>query len=68
MNTYTKLIAEGLQIDIAEAKEIQTFIECFYDDFRWGNSSVIRIIKVAKQAQSDMAKPTFNGWKALVNA
>ena len=68
MNTYTKLIAEGLQIEIAEAKEIQTFIECFYDDFRWGNSSVTRIIKVAKQAQLDMAKPTFNGWKALVNA
>ena len=59
MNTYTKIIAKGLKVEISEAIEIQHFIECFYDDFRWGNASVGKIIRTAKSAREDMKDPIF---------
>ena len=59
MNAYTKLIAEGLMIEPAEALKIQHFIECLYDGFIWGNSSAIKILRTAKQAQKDMQDPIY---------
>ncbi len=55
MNTYTEIIAEGLQIDMESAKKIQDFINNWYDGFRWGSSTKKQIIKIAKEAQADMA-------------
>ena len=60
MNTYTKLIAEGLRIEASEALKIQNFINCLYDDFRWGSSSILKILRTAKQAQEDMKDPIFS--------
>lgn len=59
MNTYTDIIAEGLQVDMESAKKIQDFINNWYDGFRWGSATKKQIIKIAKEAQADMADPSF---------
>ena len=59
VNTYTDIIAEGLQVDMESAKKIQDFINNWYDGFRWGSATKKQIIKIAKEAQADMADPSF---------
>ena len=59
MNIYTKLIANGLKIDIESASKVQHFMECWFDDFRFGSSTELQIIRAAKEAQAMMADPRF---------
>jgi hypothetical protein len=59
MNIYTQTIAEGLKIDLQSASKIQSFIECWFDDFRWGSSTKAQIVFTAKQAQMMMNDPKY---------
>jgi hypothetical protein len=56
MNTYTRLIAEKLNITLEEALKIQDFIEC-NEPIRWSEASSATIIKIAKRVvKSDYAE------------
>jgi hypothetical protein len=57
MNLYTEIIARNLQIDMESASKIQDFINNWYDGFRWGSATTKQIVKLAKEAQIDMADP-----------
>jgi hypothetical protein len=59
MNTYTELIAKALKIDVESASKVQRFMECWFDDFRFGSSTERQIIRAAKEAQAMMADPRF---------
>jgi len=59
MNLYTEIIADGLRIDIESAKKIQDFMLTWFDDFRWGSSTKLQIIRSAKEAQIMMADPRY---------
>ena len=59
MNTYTELIAKGLSIKLDDAYKIQRFIECWFDDFRFGSSTEKQIIRTAKEAHSMMSDPRY---------
>ena len=59
MNTYTELIAKALKIDMESASKVQHFMECWFDDFRFGSSTERQIIRAAKDAQIMMADSRF---------
>ena len=59
MNIYTELIAKALKLDMESAKKVQHFMECWFDDFRFGESTERQIIRAAKDAQIMMADPRF---------
>jgi uncharacterized protein YbaA (DUF1428 family) len=59
MNTYTESIAKGLSVDLDVAYKVQRFMECWFDDFRFGSSTELQIIRAAKEAQAMMADPRY---------
>jgi|APCry1669189567_1035234.scaffolds.fasta_scaffold106089_3 hypothetical protein len=59
MNIYTKIIAEGLKVDIETAEQIQSFMCKWFDDFYFGSSTKLQIIRTAKEAQSMMADSRY---------
>lgn len=59
MNLYTQIIADGLKIDLQSASKIQSFIECWFDDFRWGSATQAKIVRTAKEAQAMMNDPKY---------
>ena len=59
MNIYTKIIAEGLKVDIKTAEQIQVFMSKWFDDFYFGSSTKLQIIRAAKEAQSMMTDPRY---------
>jgi uncharacterized protein YbaA (DUF1428 family) len=59
MNIYTELIAKALKLDMESASKVQHFMECWFDDFRFGSSTERQIIRAAKDAQKMMSDPRF---------
>ena len=59
MNLYTKLIADGLKVEIDQAEQIQDFMHKWFDDFRFNSSTALEIIRAAKEAQKMMADPRY---------
>ena len=59
MNLYTKIIADGLKVEINEAEQIQDFMHKWFDDFRFGSSTTLQIIRAAKEAKTMMADPRY---------
>jgi hypothetical protein len=56
--TYTELIAERLEVDLATAAKIQNFVNCWFD-FRWSGSFKSDIVKVAREAYAMMQNPKY---------
>jgi hypothetical protein len=59
MNLYTEIIAKALKIDMNTAKNVQSFIECWFDDFRWSSATQAKIARTAKEAYAMMQNPKY---------
>ena len=59
MNAYTEIIANGLNIDAEQAIKVQSFMNNWFDDFRWSSATNSKIIRTAKEAQAMMADSRY---------
>jgi len=59
-NLYTEIISDGLKINYESAEEIRDFISKWFDDFRWGSSTKLDIVRAAKEAQAMIADPRYS--------